>query len=314
VQSRKPLDLSAILIMFAICFIWGIQQIGIKATAADASPVMQIGLRSGGGALLVLMLVLARGERIRLTGGAFAAGFLASLLFSIEFLMIGEALKRTSASHVVVFLYTAPIFAALALHWKFPAERLAAVQWLGIGLASLGIIVAFLGREAVGSQGAASAVSVTGDLLALVAGALWGTTTFVIRATPLSQLPAAHTLFYQLAGAFLLLTSASFFTGQAHLDWSWALVGNLAFQVIIVSFFSFLAWFWLLTRYVASQLGVFSFFTPLFGVIAGWLLLSEPLDGTFLIGASLVMAGIIVVSAYPWLRRRAGRDVPVSPG
>ena len=45
-------------------------------------------------------------------------------LFSLEYLSVGEGLRYTSASHSVVFLYTAPIFAAIGLHWKLPEERL----------------------------------------------------------------------------------------------------------------------------------------------------------------------------------------------
>ena len=56
--------------------------------------------------------------------------------------MVGEALKHTSASHV--FLYTAPIFAALGLHRKLPFEWLSAVQWGGIAVAAGGIAFAFL--------------------------------------------------------------------------------------------------------------------------------------------------------------------------
>lgn len=37
-------------------------------------------------------------------------------LFGLEFLLVGEGMRHTSASHMVVFLYTAPIFAALGLH------------------------------------------------------------------------------------------------------------------------------------------------------------------------------------------------------
>lgn len=52
---------------------------------------------------------------------------------------------------MVVFLYTAPIFAALGLHWRLPAERLAPLQWLGIALAFCGIVIALF-RSWVGTS------------------------------------------------------------------------------------------------------------------------------------------------------------------
>jgi drug/metabolite transporter (DMT)-like permease len=69
----------------------------------------------------------------------------------------------------------------------------------------------------------------------------------------------------------------------------------------VVSFASFLAWFWMLRTYLASRLGVFSFMTPLFGMLLGGWLLGEPIEAGFLVGAIPVLAGIVMVSAGPWL-------------
>ncbi|MBR0556311.1 DMT family transporter [Ciceribacter sp. L1K23] len=303
-DSRKPLDIRAISLMLLICFIWAIQQIGLKATEPLAGPVLQIGIRSGVAALCVWLLVRFRGGHIAFTGRTAAMGALAGLIFGIEFLMVGAALEHTTASHVVVFMYTAPIFAGLGLHWKLPSERLASMQWLGIGLAACGIAIAFLGREGMAAEG----VTLRGDLMALLAGALWGSTTVLIRSTSLSRIPATHTLFYQLVGAFAILVGTAVLTGKADIVPTVALFAHLAFQSLVVAFFSFLIWFWLLTKYMASALGVFSFITPLFGVTLGVLLLGDPLTPPFLAGAAAVIAGILMVSAWPWVRMKLARS------
>lgn len=313
-MSRKPIDLTAILLMLLACSIWAIQPIGLKATTHNASPVLQIGLRSGIAAFLVFCVIRFRGERLVLSRRVLLAGMSAGLLFAFEFLLVGESLKHTSASHVVVFLYTAPIFAALGLHWKFASERLAPFQWLGIGLAAAGIAITFFGH---GSDAASPDLGsmVLGDLMALVGGAAWGSTTIVIRSTGLATIPATQTLLYQLVSAFVVLVGAAVLMGQAHVEFSLALIANLAFQGVVVSFFSFLVWFWLLTKYLASQLGVFSFLTPMFGVVLGWLLLHEPVSRQFLIGAITVLVGIVLVSGYPWFRQliQRGGGVKTAP-
>jgi drug/metabolite transporter (DMT)-like permease len=71
---------------------------------------------------------------------------------------------------------------------------------------------------------------------------------------------------------------------------------------VLVCFVSFLVWFWLLTQYLASRLGVFSFMTPIFGVVFGAWLLSEPIEPNFLAGALMVLAGVLLVSGYGWLK------------
>jgi drug/metabolite transporter (DMT)-like permease len=47
---------------------------------------------------------------------------------------------------------------------------------------------------------------------------------------------------------------------------------------------------------------VFSFMTPLFGVTAGVLVLHERAGVSFAVGAALVLAGILIVSARGLLR------------
>ena len=117
-DTRKALDSSAIALMLVLCLVWGLQQVVLKATAADIAPIMQIALRSGVAALLVGLVMVLRGERMRLSDGTLGPGVVVGVLFGLEFLLVGEGLRHTSASHMVVFLYTAPIFAALGLHWR----------------------------------------------------------------------------------------------------------------------------------------------------------------------------------------------------
>ena len=306
-DSRKSIDITAVGLMVGICLIWAFQPIGLKSTSVFAAPVLQIGLRSGIAAICVFALVRFRGQAMEIVGKTAALGALAGLLFTVEFFMVGEALKHTSASHVVVFLYTAPIFAALGLHWKLPSERLSAVQWGGIAVASAGIALAFLTPQ--DGPAASLGAMLWGDGLALLAGAAWGLTTVLIRTTRLSSIPATHVLFYQLAMAFIVLTGAAVIAGETTFVPAPALLFNIAFQGVIVSFLSFLTWFWLLTRYRASQLGVFSFMTPVFGVILGVLVLGEPLTSEFVVGTAGVLLGILIVSAYPWIAQlRSVRD------
>jgi drug/metabolite transporter (DMT)-like permease len=52
---------------------------------------------------------------------------------------------------------------------------------------------------------------------------------------------------------------------------------------------------------LASRLGVFSFLTPLFGILLGAWLLSEPIEASFLMGAVPVLIGIVLVSGGAWV-------------
>ena len=303
-NTRQALDSTAISLMVVLCAIWGLQQVVLKATATDIAPIMQIGLRSGVAALLVWLTMWWRKEPLSLHDGTLRPGVVVGLLFGLEFLLVAEGLRHSTASHILVFLYTAPIFAALGLHWQLPTERLGPVQWLGIVLAFGGIAYAFLGRDT--PAGALPDNALWGDFLGLLGGLSWGATTVVVRCSTLSRAPATQTLLYQLIGAFVLLVAGACLTGQARFNPIPQVWASLIFHSVVVSFASYLAWFWLLRHYLASPLGVFSFLTPLFGMVFGAWLLAEPIESSFLLGAAPVLIGIVLVSGGGWLLRFQG--------
>jgi drug/metabolite transporter (DMT)-like permease len=292
--DRKPLDAFAMFLMLGLCVLWGMQQVAVKVAAPGMEPVLQLGLRSLVAAVLVHAMLLLRGEHLQ-TGGMLLPGIGAGVLFALEFLCAGAGLRYTTASHMSVFLYTAPIFTVLGLHFFIPAERIGARQWLGVLAAFAGVAVAF--SNGFLGQGHDWSAMLLGDLLGVVGGVFWAATTVLIRCSALSEAAPATTLFYQLAGAGVLLTAIGGFQGAfGHIVMLPVVWASLFFQAVIIAFASYLAWFWMLRRYLASRVTVFSFLTPLFGVAFGVVLLGDPIDLRFAIGALLVLAGVAMVN------------------
>lgn len=310
-DTRKPLDMFAVSLTVVLCLCFGLQQIVLKVTAPDMAPILQISLRSGLSALLVWLYMVSRGEKLSLlANGIWKPGLLAGVLFSLEYLLAGEALRYTSASRTTVFLYTSPIFAALGLHVLEKTERMAPLQWVGILLAFSGIALAFFGQG--GSADAVHGHQMLGDFLALLAGASWGMTTVVIRVSRLAYVSAKQTLMYQLVAAFFLLLVSAVCLQQTAFTLTPRLVGSVVSQATLISFAAFLAWFWLLRHYQASRIGVLAFMTPLFGVVLGYWLLHDPLEPGFLQGAACVLLGIVLVSGYAWIGQGLRRLWPFS--
>jgi len=289
-DERRALDTQAAALMLMLCVIWSLQQIAMKAIADQVAPMLQIALRSG--VALCLVAALMRWRRERFDWSAWRAGLLIGVLFALEYLFVALALRHTSAGHTVVFLYTSPIFAAMGLHWKLASERLGKVQWLGVAVAFAGIAFAFLGGRS-GTQ-----ASLWGDLLALLGGASWGATTVTIRCSRLSVAAPNQTLLYQLGGACVYLLVLAMLTGQTGFTPSVLVWISLAYQTLVMSFISLLLWFWLLRHYLASRLGVFTFLTPVLAVLLGALLLGEVPEVQFVVGALLVLAGILTVTLH----------------
>ena len=303
---RRPVDLTAFLICVVLSAIWGMQQTAIKAAGVDISPMLQVGVRSGASALLLLLanrfwLHESWAGKVKLRDA-----ILVGLGFTGEFLFVAEGLRFTTASHMSVLLYTAPFFAAMGLSIKLPEERLNLVQWLGLLTAFLGIVVAFLVPALLEESGHEGMLWIVGDLLGLLSGVSWGCTTIFLRTTTMNNAPATLMLFAQLACGCVILTPLAFFTGQDVCNFTPVSIASMFFQIVIVSFASYLVWNFLLRKYLAARLGILVFMTPFFGVLFSVLLLGDSIGATFVIGCALMLAGLMMVQAKN-LRHFPGR-------
>lgn len=276
-------------LMLLLCAIWGMQQVAMKFATAEISPILQAGLRSAGGALLVYAWARWQGIALFARDQSLRPGLLAGLLFGLEFVFIFVGVAHTTVSRMVVFLYTAPCFTVLGLHFFVAGERMGWRQGAGVLLAFAGLVLAFADKAAGGSF--------LGDAFGVLAALFWAATTVLIRATKLAQVTATKVLLYQLAVSAAVMFPLSWLFGERGIGvLSAPTVWAMAYQIVVVAFISYLAWFWLLTRYLAGRLLVFSFLTPLFGVWFGMLLMNDRPSLHFFIAAALVVGGIVLVN------------------
>ncbi|MGD8989708.1 MAG: DMT family transporter, partial [Syntrophobacterales bacterium] len=134
----------------------------------------------------------------------------------------------------------------------------------------------------------------------IVAAVFWGATTVLIKASPLVRVKPSKVLLYQLAVSAVVLPLASLARGETGIVLMTPLIaGCLVYQTVWVAFITYLAWFWLIRHYPPSRLASFTFLTPLFGVLAGGLLLNEPITGALLLALALVGIGIYLVNRPP---------------
>ena len=179
--------------MLMLCLSWGFNQIAVKLVLPDVPPMLQALIRSVGALPVLLAIGWFRGVKFFERDGTLWSGVSAGVIFGIEFVLIYRGLQLTSASRAVVFLYTAPFFVALG-SYVFLGERLRAPQWGGLALSFAGVALA-IGVP----QANVDAKVLLGDLLIVAGGALWATTTLIVKTTALIKAPAEKGLGYQVA-------------------------------------------------------------------------------------------------------------------
>src|SRR5262249_35491160 len=126
----RPLSPGAVALMLVLCLSWGFNQIAIKLALPDIPAMMQATFRSTLALPVLLIVGWVRGVKFFERDGSFGPGVVAGILFGIEFVLIYQGLRFTTASRAVVFLYTAPFFVALG-SYRILGERLRVSQWAG---------------------------------------------------------------------------------------------------------------------------------------------------------------------------------------
>src|SRR5436305_10703758 len=287
----RPLSPAAVALMLMLCLSWAFNQIAVKLTLPDIPPMLQALIRSTGALPVMLTIGWLRGVKFFERDGTLVPGLLAGVMFGVEFVLIFRGLLLTSASRAVIFLYTAPFFVALG-SYHFLGERLRASQWSGLALSFAGVALA-IGVP----QANVDANVLLGDLLIVAGGALWATTTLIVKTTALIKAPAEKGLGYQVALSIPILALAAWISGETITHVPGALsLALLAYQAFWVVGLTFLLWFALVKTYSASKLSAFTFVTPLFGVAASYFILHDTLTIAFGVAALLVIAGLYLVN------------------
>jgi drug/metabolite transporter (DMT)-like permease len=290
-SHTRPLDAASMVLVVFLCLSWGFNQPAIKLAINDVPPLIQCAIRSSLGMLIVLGVMRLRGLPLWNADGTLTAGLVCGVLFGFEFLLIYRGLLYTTASRAVLFIYLAPFFVVLGARWFFPGDRFGLMQWAGLLMAFIGMLVAF-GVPAPAN----SPDQLLGDVMMAVAAAAWAATTLVIKASPLARVSPEKTLIYQLALCVPIVALGALFFGERVTAMPSAVaLGSLAYQTVVVGT-TFSLWFALIVKFSASRLSAFTFLTPLFGVAAGHLVLGEPLTPAFALAVVLVAAGLILVN------------------
>ncbi|MFM2445490.1 MAG: hypothetical protein RJB09_2676 [Pseudomonadota bacterium] len=277
-----------------IMAIWGSNFVVMKTGLAHLPPLFFAALRF----LFVVVPVIFFVRRPAVPWRDLAAyGVLIGVgQFGILFFALDGLISPGLASLVI---QTQVVF-TIGLSMAFSGERLACLQWLALALAAAGLVVIARHTDAN--------TSVTGLLLTLAAAASWACANIVARRAGRvdmlayvvwSALFAVPPLFVL---AFIAEGSEAMLHGLREADA--ATWGALAWQSIGNSLFGYAAWGWLLARHPAALVSPMALLVPVFGLGSSALFLGEDMPVWKIAAALLVLGGLALNLAAPWLRRR----------
>lgn len=281
---------AAALIAFALHLAFN--QVVIKVTNDGFGPIFAAGVRSAGAVLVLLMWMKLRGIPLSVPRAAVPAGILSGLLFGLEFMVLFSALDFTTVSRASVIFYSMPVWLAIASHFLIPNDRMTGMRAVGLVMAMAGVAMAILDRSD-------SSASLVGDLMALTSAMCWAAIALCVKITPLSTVPPAQQLMFQVLVSAPLMLFVAMLGGDLLRDPQPIHYAAMVFQIVAIASLGFLVWFWLMSIYPASSVASFSFLSPVFAVILGWLLLDESVGPRVWIALGLVATGIYLINRRP---------------
>lgn len=266
----------------------GISTGSIFARYADASPIVISFYRVSiaAAAMLPMVLLKHRDELRALTRKDLLWAMLAGVFLALHFATWITSLFFTTIASSVVIVETIPIWTAL-LSPFVSKDKVSRLTWCGIGLSFAGVLVISTGDFALGGR------ALTGDLLAL-AGAWFATLYFltgrVVRARV--SLPTYTCLCYAAAAMILLAVIAVMglpLSGYPKTTWA-----AFAAMALISQIMGHSSYNWALRYVSASLVAVALLGEPIGATILAWLLFGETLTMAKLVGAALILTGIVV--------------------
>ncbi|MDA1358992.1 EamA family transporter [Glycomyces luteolus] len=294
-RSRRVMPSRPVLVVVALAIVyvvWGSTYLGIRIMVEDMPPMIAAGARFLCAAIVLAVILMARGglRRLALTRAEVLSCALIGLLLPVLGQGMVTVAENGGAPSGLVALLIAAVPLFVLMYRLFAGERPKRATVLGVlmGFAGLALLLATNG---IGGDFPFWALA-----LVVFSSASWA---FGSWLQPRLEMPrdAFVAAVYEMAigGALLFavgLGSGEPFTPAEYSAKSWA---AWVYLVVFGSVVAFSAYVWLLQAANISLVATYAYVNPLVAVFLGWLILSEAVTAPIIAGGAIVIAAVILV-------------------
>lgn len=268
--------------------IWGTTFISTKVLLTSFQPVEILFLRFVLG-FLALCLIYPR--RLRLGERRQELWFAAAGLCGVTlyYLLENIALTYTLASNVGVLVSVSPVFTALFSHFLLRREKLRPAFFAGLAVALAGVVLLSYNGSAV------LKLDPRGDVLALLAAAIWSAYSLITRHISSFGYPVVQTTRRIFAyGLVFMLPALLIFGFRPSLEAVLEPVNllNLVYLGLGACALCFVTWNFAVGRLGAVKTSTYIYLVPVVTLVTSALVLGEPVTPLSAVGAALTVAGL----------------------
>ena len=296
--------------LWVIYIVWGSTYLAIRVTVETLPPFLSAGARFFlAGAIVYAVIALRKGAAaIRVTKRELGASALvgAALLFGGNGL-VSLAEQEVSSSLASLIIASVPLWVILLR--TLTGDKVSRGTLVGVAIGFVGVAVLVL-------PGGGSNANVAGLLTLVVASASWAAGSFFSSRLPLPRDPFVSTATQMVTGGLVLIV-ASAVTGELSglhpSEFSGASIGAFGYLVTVGSLFAFTCYVWLLQNAPVSKVATYAYVNPVIAIFLGWLILSESITTTILVGAAVIVSSVAFIVSKESAAQRAEADDADAP-
>ena len=270
-------------------FFWGSSYLFIKIGVDEGlQPFTLVATRLFFGLLLLGAVVAIAREQLprqpRMYGHLLMMGFFS---VALPFLLITWAEQSVDSSLAAVLTGAVPLFVIPFAAILLPSEKITlnAVIGIAIGLVGVAVVVGFNPASLVGTELVAQ--------LALIGAAASYALGGVYARRNVQGLRPMIPAFFQVLFALVMTAIPAILLER---PWEGPLTTSAIFAVIWLGLLgsgaAYLIFFRLLRSWGATRTSLVAYLLPIWGLVLGAIVLSEPIDARLIAGTALVIAGI----------------------
>lgn len=280
-----PSRINLVLTYGLLVFIWATTPLAIVWSVTDLHPMWALELRFFIAlplAVSVLLLLKVKFPIHRIALSSYVAGSL-SLIGSQIFTY--AATPYLSSGLIALMFGLAPIMAGLIGRFGFQ-QKLASLQWLGMGTSIIGLAMICL-------SGSQKHVQPIGIVLMLMSVFAYSLSIFLVKKINADVQPMA-----QATGSILVSTILAILL----LPWIWQHAPThfpstksllaLTYTVVMASLIAMFCYFKLVQNLKATTLSLTTVMTPMLAILIGAYLNHEQLSAQVFVGASIILLGL----------------------
>jgi drug/metabolite transporter (DMT)-like permease len=286
------------LLLLAVVIIWGATFVLIKDALQDATPLLFNLLRMA--LAFVALAIVNHRQLLSIKRQSIISGFMVGLLLAAGYQFQTAGLARTTAAKSA--LITGLVVVFVPLFTIFPALRLSGTpppRWTS----AVGAILAFSGLLLLTTPAGTSWQNLfstvgLGDILTLFCAVAFAahllSLAHVSKAIPTAQLATV-----QIGSAALLMAVTLPLGGRPHLTFTLRLVTALAVTSLLATAAAFTIQSWAQQYLPPTHTAILLSLEPVFACITSFLVLHEHLGRRSLLGAALILTGILIIELFP---------------